>query len=180
MHPQGFHVLHPSSISHLRMFHSPISFFTDYNSNIVPTDRWFYPTNGRNSWQYFANFHQDIVLCRHISFFPLTLNIALFSYNWFWLYAPVSLCTYIPYSVTNLTILFKLKCACVLHVSCSRKVCRKSYSRKVFIKHLLWKSILPCQTEKGGGGGRGWICNCSTRILEIVPVTVCSLFWVMF
>jgi hypothetical protein len=43
-------------------------------------------------------------------------------------------------------------------------------------KHFHYRGVhQPCQTAK-----EGWICNCSTRILGFLPVTVHSLFSIIF
>jgi hypothetical protein len=77
MHPKVLQVLHPSNSTHFYMFCSPIYFLTKNISSTAPTDACVYPKNGRNSWQYFAGLHQNILLCRYTHLSLSTLNTAL-------------------------------------------------------------------------------------------------------
>jgi hypothetical protein len=80
----------------------------------------------------------------------------------------ICICTVLDFpTVTSLAIVFKPKCFCILNFSYAK--CEERTS--------LQKSPLPCQREKEGGAG---IYNRSTRILGMLPFTVCGLLLVMF
>jgi hypothetical protein len=71
-------------------------------------------------------------------------------------------------TTTSPVVMFKLKCVCILYVSYS-KCAEKTLSLQRV--HYPVRECPRPQTK---------ICNCSTRILGMLPVTICNLCWVMF
>jgi hypothetical protein len=105
--------------------------------------------------------------------------------KWLW---SVHTCVCVVLNFLTVTsLVFKLRCVCILYLS---------YSTCAENSFIIEESITMSESEEKGK----WICNCSTRILGILPVAcmqppwrvagqlyfyfftllVCSLFWVMF
>lgn len=98
-------------------------------------------------------------LKRHM-YFSAILNTAHFptshKCNWFLLYAPVSVHIKLPYPLTCLVIIFKLKCVCVLYVSQGK--CQETLSSQ--------KSPLDSSNNKNWGG------LITVQVFGILPLPV--------
>jgi hypothetical protein len=158
MCPQDLQVLHPSAISHFHLSYSSTSFcHWDYLHH--SGDSWMiYPIKGGNTWHYFTGLHQDIFLHRCTHLFSATLTTVLSS-----CYTNATDCNYIH-------------CVCVYFLTLWSVW--QLYSNWN-VKHLqeslsLQKSLLASSNIKK------WTCDCSTRIIGILPVTVCNIFLIMF